>query len=282
MTSKTSISWSDLTQRRRILRSRRRLKQLQFLWRMLIVTSLLGGSIWATTRPVWVLRDESNQIIVEGNHLLSEQAIQSLLPLDSPQYLLQIEPEAIARALKSHPPIADVTVTRQLFPPSLIVQVQERVPVAIGLTKRSEGSSTLDAKASTGFLDQTGVWIPIQSYNSQVRSKLKSLNLKVIGPPEQYRSYWTQLYQAVSRSPVKVTEIDCQDSANLILKTELGIVHLGPYTPQLTEQLKVLDQMRQISTKMKSSQIAYIDLKNPQTPLVQMNQSQELVKPDTQ
>ncbi len=282
MTSKTSISWSDLTQRRRILRSRRRLKQLQFLWRMLIITSLLGGSIWATTRPVWVLRDESNQIIVEGNHLLSEQAIQSLLPLDSPQYLLQIEPEAIASALKSHPPIADVTVTRQLFPPSLIVQVQERVPVAIGLTKRSEGSSTLNAKASTGFLDQTGVWIPIQSYNSQVRSNLKSLNLKVIGPPEQYRSYWNQVYQAVSRSPVKVTEIDCQDSANLILKTELGIVHLGPYTPQLTEQLKVLDQMRQISTKMKSSQIAYIDLKNPQTPLVQMNQSQELVKPDTQ
>lgn len=139
MTSKPSISWSDLTQRRRILRSRRRLKQLQFLWRILIVTSILGGSIWATTRPVWVLHDESNQIIVEGNHLLSEQAIQSLLPLKSPQSLLQIEPKAIASALKSYSPIADVTVTRQLFPPSLIVQVQERVPVAISLTKRSEG-----------------------------------------------------------------------------------------------------------------------------------------------
>jgi len=236
---------------------------------MLIVISLLGGSIWATTRPVWVLRDESNQIIVEGNHLLSEQTIQSLLPLDSPQYLLQIKPEAIARALKSHPSIADVTVTRQLFPPGLIVQVQERVPVAISLTKHSEGNSTLDAKASMGFLDQTGVWIPSQSYNSQVLSNLKSLNLKVIGPPEQYRSYWTQLYQAVSRSPIKVTEIDCQDSANLILKTELGIVHLGPYTPQLTKQLKVLDQMRHLSTKIKSSQIAYIDIKNPQIPLLQ-------------
>lgn len=242
----------------------------------------MGGSIWATTRPVWVLRDESNQIIVEGNHFLSEQAIQSLLPLKSPQYLLQIEPKAIAHALKSHPPIADVTVTRQLFPPSLIVQVQERVPVAIGLTKRFEGNSILEAKASIGFLDQTGVWIPSQSYNSQVRSKLKSLNLKVIGSPEQYRSYWTQLYQAISRSPVKVIEIDCQDSANLILKTELGIVHLGPYTPQLTEKLKVLAQMRQLSTKIKSSQIAYIDLKNPQIPLVQMNQSQEFVNPDTQ
>lgn len=126
------------------------------------------------------------------------------------------------------------------------------------------------------------MWIPSKSYNSQVRSKLKSLNLKVIGSPEQYRSYWTQLYQAISRSPVKVTEIDCQDSANLILKTELGIVHLGPYTPQLNEKLKVLDQMRQLSTKMKSSQIAYIDLKNPQIPLVQMNQSEELVNPDTQ
>jgi cell division protein FtsQ len=107
--------------------------------------------------------------------------------------------------------------------------------------------------------------------------------LKVIGSPEYYRSYWTPLYQVVSRTPVKVMEIDCQEPANLILKTELGIVHLGPYTPQLAEQLKVLAKMRQLSKKMNSSQIAYIDLKNPATPLVQMNQTPipKLVKQDT-
>jgi len=78
---------------------------------------------------------------------------------------------------------------------------------------------------------------------------LKLPKLKVIGLPEQY-PYWTQLYQAVSRSHIEVIEINCQDPANVILKTELGLVHLGAYSTRLTEQLKVLDKMRQLSAKL--------------------------------
>jgi len=96
------------------------------------------------------------------------------------------------------------------------------------------------------LLDQNGVWIPLQAYTSQ-STTLKLPKLKVIGLPEQYRPYWTQLYQAVSRSHIEVIEINCQDPANVILKTELGLVHLGAYSTRLTEQLKVLDKMRQLS-----------------------------------
>lgn len=145
----------------------------------------------------------------------------------------------MARTLESQATIADATVTRRLFPPGLIVQVQERIPVALSVTK-------LSSKASVGFLAQDGVWIPLQSYPAEVRRFLKSPNLKIIGLPEDYRSYWKPLYQTVSQSPVKVMEINCQAPANLIFKTELGIVHLGPYTPRLVEQLKILDQMRQL------------------------------------
>jgi cell division protein FtsQ len=261
-----------------MLRRHRRLKLFLSLGRTLAISGFLGGLVWATTRPIWVLR-ESNQIIIEGNQLLSEQAIKSLLPLSYPQSLLRIEPEAIARSLESQATIADATVTRQLFPPGITVQIKERVPVAIALTNLPKGSSTATSKASVGLLDQNGVWIPIQSYASQT-STVKLPNLKVIGLPEQYRPYWPQVYQAVSRSPIKVFEIDCQDPTNLILKTELGIVHLGPYSPRLTEQLTVLDQMRQLTAQLKSSQIAYINLKNPEIPSVQMNQTKELVKPD--
>lgn len=274
------ISLADLIRRRRMLRHHRRLKMLLFLWQALAVSSLFGSLVWAMTRPNWILRDV-NQIVVEGNHLLPRQTIVSLLPFDYPQWLLQISPEAIAHILESQPAIADVTVTRRLFPPSLIVQVQERVPVALGVTKVSPDSPTSHRQASVGFLAQDGVWIPLQSYPAEVRRFLKSPNLKVIGRPEYYRSYWSPLYQAVSRSPVKVMEINCQDPANLILKTEMGIVHLGPYTPQLIEQLKVLDQMRQLPKQFSSSQVAYIDLKNPAAPLVQMHQTQNLVKQNT-
>lgn len=279
MTSIISVSRTQLTQRRRILRNHRRLKVFQSLLRTLAVGSLAGGLIWAITRPSWVLR-ESDQVVIEGNQLLSKQAIQSLLPLSYPQSLLQIQPDEIARSLEAQPTIADATVTRQLFPPSIRVQVKEREPVAVAITKLPRGISTPTLKASVGLLDQNGVWIPIQSYASQ-SSKLKLPNLKVIGMPEQYQSYWTQLYQAVSHSPIKVTEIDCQDPANLILKTELGIVHLGSYSPKLNEKLKLLDQMRRLPTHLNSNQIAYIDLKNLKAPSVQMNQVEEFVKPDT-
>lgn len=277
MSSIDSVSRSELTQRRKILRTERRMKMFQTIWRTLAVTSMAGGLIWATTRPIWVLR-ESNQVIVEGNQLLSKQVIKSFLPLSYPQSLLRIEPEAIAQTLEAQPTIADANVTRRLFPPEITVQVKERVPVAIAVTITKASSTS--TSTSIGLLDATGVLIPIQSYSSSER-KLKFPNLKVIGPLEQYRPYWVQLYQAVSRSPVKVIEINCQDPANIILKTELGMVHLGAYSSKLTTQLRVLDQMRQLPTKVTSSQVAYIDLTNPETPSVQMNQVKEMVNPDT-
>jgi cell division protein FtsQ len=262
-----------------MLRNQRRLKLFQSLLRTLAVSGIAGGLVWATTRPIWVLR-EPNQVSIEGNQILSKQVLESLLPLSYPKSLLQIKPEAITRSLTLQPTIAEATVTRQLFPPGLRIKVKERVPVAIALTKPPKGSSTSNPKVLVGLLDRNGMWIPLQTYTSQATT-LKLPNLKVIGLPEQYRPYWTQLYQAVSRSPIKVIEIDCQDPTNLILKTELGIVHLGAYSPRLTEQLKVLDKMRQLHAKLNSSQIAYIDLKNPKTPSVQLNHAKELVKPDT-
>lgn len=201
-----------------MLRNHRRLQLFQSFLRTLAISGLAGGLVWAITRPIWVLR-ESNQIIIEGNQFLSEQVLLSLVQLSYPQSLLKIQPEAIARSLESQATIAEATVTRQLFPPTLRIQVKERVPVAIALTKLPKSSSTPTPKASIGLLDQNGVWIPIQTYTSQSRT-LKLPNLKVIGLPEQYRPYWTQLYQAVSRSPIKVIEIDCQEPTNLILKTE--------------------------------------------------------------
>ena len=250
----------------------------QSLSRTLVIGGLAGGLVWAITHPIWILR-ESDQIIIEGNQFLSKPVLLSLLQLRYPQSLLQIYPEAIARSLEKQPTIADAAVTRQLFPTTLRVQIKERVPVAIAQILIPKGISTLNPKVSTGLLDKHGAWIPIETYTSQVNT-LKLPNLKVIGLSEQYCLSWPQLYEAVSRSSVKVIEINCQDQLNLILKTELGIVHIGAYSPRLPDQLQVLEKMRSIRGRVNSSQIAYIDIKNPEHPLVQMNQPKESVKGD--
>ncbi|MCM0593151.1 MAG: FtsQ-type POTRA domain-containing protein [Gloeotrichia echinulata IR180] len=264
-----SVSRMDLAQRRKKLRQQRQMKILQAIWRTVAISGLAGGLLWVAIQPMWVLNAPKQIVMKSGNQLLTQEAIKSLLVLSYPQSLWRIEPSAIANSLKQQPTIAQATVSRRLFPPGLIIEIQERVPVAMAQMSKERNPS--NKQVSTGLLDASGVWMPLEKYTS-LNPTVKLPTLKVIGSPEQYRPYWTKLYEAVSQSSVKVTEIDYQDPTNVIFKTELGNVHLGAMSSQLPQQIKVLAQLRYLPTKLNSSQIEYIDLKNPQTPLVQMNQ----------
>jgi cell division protein FtsQ len=282
MTSISSVSQTELAQRRQKLRQERRLKLLQSSWRTIAVSGLAGGLAWVITLPGWVIR-QPEQVAIAGNRFLSAQAIQSLLPLAYPQSLLQLEPQAIAAQLESKAPIAEATVARQLFPPRLIVEVKERYPVAMiadpptpQAAKDKEAKPAAEA-AKVGFLDANGVWIPIESYTSFEQS-FKLPTLKIIGYQEQKRSQWTELYQAVSQSPVKVLEIDWRDPSNLILKTELGIFHFGAYSSKFSEQIRAMDRLRKLSEKLNPKQVTYIDLRNPDAPSIQMKKANNSVK----
>lgn len=267
----TSVSRTDLAQRRQKLRRQRQMRIIQAIWRTFAIIGLAGGLLWVAVQPVWMLKAPKQIVMKSGNKLLTDETIQSLLVLSYPQSLWRIEPSAIANSLKKQPTIAQAIVRRRLFPPGLIIEIQERVPVAVTQTRGSK-------KVTIGLLDASGAWMPLEKYTSLNPTK-KLPNLRVIGSSKQYCLYWTQLHQAVSQSPVKVIEIDCQNPTNLILKTELGNVHLGVPGPQLSEQIKVLAQMRHLTAKLNSGEIEYIDLKNPEFPLVQMNQKDQKLTP---
>ncbi|YAF97853.1 MAG: cell division protein FtsQ/DivIB [Nodularia sp. CChRGM 3473] len=269
-----SVSHKDLAQRRKKLRRHRQMKIIQAIWRTVAISSLASGLLWVAIQPIWVLNAPKQIVMKSGDQLLSEAAIQSLLVISYPQSLWRIQPSAIAHSLQQQPIIAQASVSRRLFPPGLNIEIQERVPVAIAQKPKAQNTATDKKQVSVGLLDASGVWIPLEKY-TLVNSSVKLPTLKVIGSPEQYRSYWSQLYPSLSHSTVKVTEIDCQDPTNIILKTELGNVHLGVPGPQLTEQINVLSQMRYLTEKINPSQIEYIDLKNPESPLVQVNQKNQ-------
>jgi len=274
-----AVSRSELAQRRQRLRRQRRIKIIQASWRSLMVLGITGSMVWFITRPDWVIRN-AQQVEIRGNKLLSTRAVQALLPIVYPQSLLQLKPQAIAHQLERRGAIANAVVTRHLFPPGLTVQIQERDPVAIAYPIANNYTSLTPASQhrQVGLLDKNGTWMSLESYTSLNRSIVLP-KLKVIGMQEQYRSQWITLYQAVSSSPVKISEIDWRQSNNLILKTELGVVHCGSYSPQFSAQLKALDQMRLLPKTVNPSQIAYIDLKNPNIPSIEMIQDQSSPKP---
>ncbi|MBW4571674.1 MAG: FtsQ-type POTRA domain-containing protein [Tolypothrix carrinoi HA7290-LM1] len=271
MAGMVSVSRTDLRYRRHKLRRQRQMKIIQAIWQTFAVSSLLGGLLWVASQPMWVLSAPKQIEIASGSRSLSPEAISSLLVLSYPQSLWRIEPSRVADSLTKQPTIAKASVKRRLFPPGLIIDIQERVPVAIAQRHHQAIASDTNIASSTGLLDANGIWMNEEKYTS-LNPTVKLPSLIVIGSFEQYRPYWNQLYQSVSQSSVKVMEIDCQDPTNIILKTELGYVHLGAVSPQISEQIKVLAQMSHLPTQLNPNQIEYIDLKNPESPLVQMNQ----------
>ncbi|HEY9639715.1 MAG TPA: FtsQ-type POTRA domain-containing protein [Coleofasciculaceae cyanobacterium] len=263
-----SVSRTELADRRRKLRWQRRWRVLQTSWQLVALGGLTAGLIWVVTVPDWMLRDAS-QIEVEGNKFLSADTVRSLLPIKYPQFLLTLQPKTLTQRLESQAPIAEATVSRHLFPPGLMVRIQERYPVAIVYSSPTVAAGRSKSTVPIALLDERGTVIPYESYVSLNRSR-QLPTLKIVGMQEQYRSQWTSLYQQVSRSPVKVLEIDWREPGNLILHTELGKVYCGSYSAHFSSQLRALDQMRQLPQKVDLHEIDFIDLRNPQAPLVEL------------
>jgi cell division protein FtsQ len=268
-------SRSELSNRRQQLRRQRRWRTLQTGWQVLAVSGLAGGLLWSLSLSDWMIRTPQ-QIVIEGNRFLSSNTIRSVLPIRYPQSLLTIQPQAISQKLKAETPIAEATVTRRLFPPSLTVRIQERYPVAVAYfsspSASSLGAQPTNSSPQVALLDEEGAWVPHEIYVA-LHSSQNLPDLKVIGMREEYRSHWADLYQQVSQSPVKIAEIDWRNPSNLVLHTEFGVIYLGAYGSQFAVQLRLLDQMRQLPQQVDPEQVSHIDLRNPDLPLIEMKES---------
>jgi len=263
-----SVSSTDLEVRREKLRRYRKVQIIGSIWRTFALTGLAGGLLWFLIQPIWVLQSNKD-ITVSGNQLLSDETIHSKMQLSYPKSLWRVEPSNLSASLKQQPGITKVSITRRLFPPGLKVKVSEIAPVAITQTPIKKNGDSTNQKVVKGLLDINGTWVPLESYKSIKADKLPAL--KFIGEASSCRHTWKELYQAVSSSLVKVTQVDCQDPNNIILKTELGLVHIGSPTSKLTEKMKLLAKIRRLPAQVNMSQIESIDLTNPANALVLMN-----------
>lgn len=287
MTDIASVSRSDIEQRRRQLRQQRRWRVVQGMWRTAAIGGIAGSTIWVASLPIWFLQ-QPDQVVIQGNEVLTAETIQSLLPISYPQSLLRIRPQTIATHLEAQAPIEEATVTRHLFPPGLIVEIQERHPVAVLIDASPDPSipanapptltndPALAANAGVSLLDEKGFKMSLENYVA-LNQAAQLPTLKVIGMPDQYRAEWAQLYQDIIRSPIAIFEVDWRQPGNLILTTELGIVHFGAYGSQFEEQIRTLDQMRQIPEILEGQPIKSIDLSNPDSPLVETFSNTEVI-----
>ncbi len=253
-----STGEADYVARRKQLRKQRRLRIFQRIWQLTSITSLTGIMLWIAILPEWQLRS-ADQIEIQGNSLLSKEIIKKALPIQYPQSIFQVQPQAIATQLEASAPVYKVLVSRTIFPSKLTIQVQERLPIA-----------TSTRNGQQGFLDAEGIWMPVKAYPSNIVKP----NLVVLEPTNQAISQWSTLYRQVSQSQVKVSQVDARDESNLILNTDLGIVYFGTYKPSLfITQLETLDRLRTLPEILKLKSLKYIDISQPTAPILEMNTS---------
>ena len=265
----------ELARRRQYLRDQRRRKFYKGAWRSLMIVGLTWGLLRLATSPVWLIRSAA-QLTVKNNERLSEEAIQELLPVDYPQPLLKVQPDELAASLESHAPIAAAAVSRRLLPPGLNVRVQERQPVAIALPNTDRPMQKIPDESAAfrapGLIDAEGHWMPRNSFR-KLGSTASEPTLVVRGMRAGDERYWHDIYAAIAQSPVNITELDWSRSSNLVLQSDLGEVHLGPYGKGFEAQLVALDQLRSLEEKVNPEKVAFIDLRDPTHPIVEILQA---------
>ncbi|ESA39049.1 cell division septal protein [Leptolyngbya sp. Heron Island J] len=269
----TEFSQESLKARRKGLKRRRHQLFWQQLWRQTAMVGLTVGCLSLATSNRWQIQSVG-QISLSGNRLMPDEEVHELMAIDYPQSLLKVRPLDLENNLIAAGPIANAIVRRRLLPPGLNVRIQERTPVAISLPNTDVAIKSLDddpqSFSQLGLLDAQGYWMPYSSF-TQLGSQEPKLQVQGMRPA--YQKDWPTIYQMLQTNPVAIVRLDWRDPANLILHTELGTVHVGPYGPNFSKQLTALDRIRNLNAKMDIEEIAFIDLRNPDNPTLEILQA---------
>jgi cell division protein FtsQ len=300
----------SILDRRKQLKHQRRSQFLISGWRTCAILSFAVGLGWLLSKPEWQLR-KTDQVQVLGNNQISAQTLQTFLPLSFPTSLLRVKPGDIKSSLEKYTHADQVSVKRQLFPPHVAIQIQERPPVALTTCQQCvlvanwvEGQPITVGPANLWLLDPQGIPLPYESYPKLRQSSkipnlaaahylkpldaktVKKLSLKklpanttLVALDPNIQKQWQNAFKAIHSSPLKIQELDWQNPNDLQLKTELGTVRLGPLSAKISDQLKALDKMRALPQTVDLRKIKSIDLENPENPVVELNQSTPSPKP---
>lgn len=271
MADTVSAVRDDLRKRRKQKQRQRSIRWVQGLWRSFALIGVASGAVWLTTRPEWILYS-SSQITIEGNTTLSASTVRELIPLNYPQSLLSLKPQRLEAEIEEEGPIAEAIVTRHLLPPSISIQVRERLPVARSFAPISP--ATRERGLEEGYLDEQGNWLPDSAYR-KVTNEITLPTLEVVGIRAIQIDQWREMYPMLRRSPIQIYSIDWQDSNNLKLNTENGQFHLGGDIKQLEAQLVAIAKLATLNDTVIPRNIDYIDLSDPDEPIIKARVASE-------
>ena len=226
------------------------------MWRAsLMVCSTISLGLLSNL-DYWQIK-EQNQIKISGEKLVTESTIYRSLNFNYHQLVWQINGEQLTKNIESIPSIAAAKVNRRIIPPEILIDLEEKHPVALA-----------SFQGQVGFLDARGVWID-QDFYSNIDSRDTLPQLKVIDYQLRFRGTWSKLYNLISLYPeLKIDEVQWAQSGGIFIQTKIGRFFLGAELSRLEQQFQIMSQLKNLPQYLDRSEIAYIDLSNPEGNLI--------------
>ena len=225
-----------------------------FLFLILFSTSFIS---LATIKKVNI-----QDIRISGSKLLTQNDVANISTLKFPTRLIFIQTNLLEKELRQNLSLKNVSVSRQIFPFGLKVQVKTRTPIAYG-------ERILNGEKISGFIDKDGIFINKQNVEE---IDLSSLNIQIFGWKERFKETLSEILIARENYKFEIVKITFSPNGFLTLEEKnLKKIFLG-FNPNLINyQLQIINDLKiQFKKNNFYEKIDSIDITDPNKPKIKV------------
>ena len=238
------------------MKNYKKIKNRSFFF--LISLLFLTSSIFIKTLKKVDMKD----IIISGSELFTQNDVVNNSSLKFPIRLIFIKTNFLEKELKQNLSLKNVSVSRQIFPFGLKVNIDTRMPLAYG-------ERILNDKKIFGFVDKDGGFINKQNVD---KTKLSDLSIQVLGWEKKFKKILSQILIAHENNKFEVVKINFSPNGFLTLEEkDLKTIYLGFNHDLINYQLQIINNLKNEFKKNNfSEKIDNIDLTDPNKPKIKV------------
>ena len=201
-------------------------------------------------------------IKISGSKLFSKNDLVKNSSLKFPTRLILIKTRFLEEELKQNLSLKNVSVSRQIFPFGLRIQVNTRNPVAYG-------ERILNNEKILGYVDADGVFINKQNVDEK---NLNKLFIRVFGWEDKYKKKLSKILIAQESNEFELIKINFSPNGFLTLEEkDLKTILLGFNSNLIDYQLQIINKLKNEFLKNNfSEKIDKIDLTDPNKPKIKV------------
>ncbi len=201
-------------------------------------------------------------IRISGSKLFSQNDLVNNLSLRFPARLIFINTNYLEKELKQKLSLENISVSRQIFPFGLKVEINTRTPIAYA-------EKILNDEKIFGFVDKDGIFISKQNVD---KKNLKNLTIQVFGWEEKFKKTLSEILVIQKNYEFEIVKITFSRNGFVTIEeNDLKTIYLG-FNPNLINyQLQIINDLKnELKKNNFSEKIDNIDLTDPNKPKIKV------------